>query len=81
MLLPVAVLPVIADWPHAACLEPRRGCRTFGAAAEPSCAALLAVAGAVAGAADAAGFAGTANEAVSVAHGHAATGRQTCGEL
>ena len=42
MLLPVAVLPVIADWPHAACLEPRRGCQTFGAAVEPSCAAIVA---------------------------------------
>ena len=84
MLLLVALLPVIADWPHA-----EVHVRSFGEAVEHSAQlrnrAVLhdtcwcAVAGAVAGAADAAGFAGTANEAVCVAHGHAAAGRQTCG--
>ena len=80
MLLLVALLTVIADWQHAglhvcsigeAAWDIRRQLRS------PLCCNTCWCV--VAGAADAAGFAGTANEAVSVTHGHAVAGRQTCG--
>ena len=77
----VALLTVSADWQHAGLHV-----RSIGEAVvhSASCGAYCAVHTCgciVAGAADAAGFAGTANEAVSVAYGHAVAGRQTCTHL
>ena len=80
MLLPVTLLPVTADWPHAE-LHVMSLSEAVEHSAQLRNQAVLhdtrwcAIAGAVAGAADAVGFAGTASEAVCVAHGHAAAGR------
>ena len=84
MLLPVALLPVIADWPHA-----ELHVRSLGEAVEHSaqlrsravlqyllvCSLVLSL---VLLTLPASPDAGTANDAVCVAHGHAAAGRQTC---
>ena len=68
MVLLVALLTVLADWPQADLhvWSLREAVGHSAPAAEPSCAANTCWC-AVAGAAVAAGFAGTANEALSVA--------------
>ena len=73
MLLPVALLPVMTGrtlriWSLGEAVKHSAQLRNRAVLHDTR---WCAVAGAVAGAADAAGFAGTASEAVCVAHGHA----------